>query len=69
MISTSEVSKPWQSVGSTQMGFKPKKPFMPRLVRSKNPDHVIGYGSTLQVSTAVREEDSRDPRRYKFYCC
>ena len=53
MIPTSEVSKPWQSMGSPPTAFKPKKPFIPRLVRSKNPDHIIGYGSVFQVGEMV----------------
>ena len=44
---TSELSKPWQ--GSPPTAFKPKKPFMPRLVRSNKPDHVIGPSALLQV--------------------
>lgn len=44
---TSDGSKAWQ--GSPPTAFKPKKPFMPRLVRSNKPDHVIGAGAVLQV--------------------
>lgn len=60
MISSSEVAsnKPWQNMGSPPTGFRPKKPFiMPRLVRAKNPDHVIGYGSTFQVFLNVRAKN------------
>ncbi|CAM9787425.1 unnamed protein product, partial [Scytosiphon promiscuus] len=42
----SDGSKAWQ--GSPPTAFKPKKPFMPRLVRSNKPDHVIGAGAVLQ---------------------
>lgn len=63
MIPTSEVSKPWQSMGSPPTAFKPKKPFMPRLVRSKNPDHIIGYGSVFQVG----DDDGVDAKqRHSF---
>ncbi|CAM9269593.1 unnamed protein product [Hapterophycus canaliculatus] len=43
---TGDASKPWQA--SPPTAFKPKKPFMPRLVRSNKPDHVIGAGAVLQ---------------------
>eukprot|EP00752_Nemacystus_decipiens_P007834 g6999.t1 len=43
---SSELSKPWQ--GSPPTAFKPKKPFMPRLLRSNKPDHVIGLSALQQ---------------------
>lgn len=46
-----DAAKTWQ--GAPPTAFKPKKAFIPRLVRSNRPDHVIGASAVLQVGCGV----------------
>ena len=41
---------------------------MPRLVRSKNPDHIIGYGSVFQVGDDVDAKQKGTASR-QAACC
>lgn len=57
-----DAAKTWQ--GAPPTAFKSKKAFIPRLVRSNKPDHVIGASAVLQVSRSGRMQGDDCSERF-----